>query len=110
MNWKQQQHQIKNKLSSIAAVFGKIAKITPKYVKKIIQYSLFNFHVTYGTTVWQSITKKEIGKLQVIQDRAIKSLFQCPMKMNLKLMYSEIKIKNVTKTIKIQQCVHRYIT
>lgn len=105
LNWKPQINQLKSKLSSIAGIFRKISSITPANIHNTIYYSLFHTHLLYGCTVWNSATTNQINELQVIQNNAIRNLYNIPRRTRISTIYEQTKLPTLKIIIKQQQCI-----
>lgn len=67
-----------NKLTPISAVLWKLKWFIPRPVLRIIYFAHFQSHLQYLCATWGSATKFHINQLQVIQNRALKSVFDLP--------------------------------
>lgn len=99
MCWKHHINQLKTKLSRIAGVFRRLGQIIPKSLRRSVYFSLFHSSIVYGMVVWSSTTNEQIKELQIIQNRAIKNLYQYPKLTSTKTIHSETSILKVEDNI-----------
>lgn len=66
----------------------------PVHVKKQIYYSYIHTHLSYLNTVWGNTTQKELKSIQILQNRAIKHVYNFNFLKPTTEVYSESKILN----------------
>ena len=60
------------KLNRAIRLLLKIRHHTPKYILKIIYYSLFNSHLIYASQIWGQSKSDRLRKLVQLQDKALR--------------------------------------
>lgn len=76
LNFKQHVATLFSKLSSIAGVFRRVGPHIHQHLKRQLFYAFFHSNTLYGIILWGSSNKTTITKLQTVQNRAIKNLFE----------------------------------
>ena len=108
LEWSLHISNIIKKLSMIAGLFYKIRLSCPKYLFKTIYHSLFQSNLVYGINIWSASTKSNIKKLQIIQNRAIRNLYNYKIETSVKCMHITNNLLPVTELIKYNQIMHIY--
>lgn len=106
LSWSTHLNFLIKKLSMIAGLFKKIGKVCPKRTLNSIYYALFNSHLIYGILVWSCASKSKINKIKIIQNRAIRNLFNIKKRESTKQMYKTLNIFPVNAIIKYTQSIH----
>lgn len=100
--------KLTSKLSSICGMFKRIKWYVPDNVKRSIFFALFGSHINYAILVYGATYKTKLAKLQVIQNKAIKSLFNYSYRSNNITMHNDLNILPVQYTAKLHQTTHIY--
>lgn len=64
----------------MAGILRRISKVTPPRVHRTIYFSMFHSHILYGTVLLNCCPKRDIDELQVIQNRAVRNLYNIPIR------------------------------
>ena len=84
-------------IDSIVAKMGKgiamarkcVAYTSPPILNQVVQ-SLILSHLDYCPVIWSSASKKELNKLQLVQNRAARLVLQCSNRTNVSLMHKRL--------------------
>lgn len=106
LNWKEQVKYTKAKSAAMAGVFKRIAPNIPTALKKSIYYSLFHARLTYGIISWISSYRTTIQPLQVLQNKAIKHLFQHNQLESTKLIHNKENILTLVNYANMIMAIH----
>ncbi|KAJ8875824.1 hypothetical protein PR048_023725, partial [Dryococelus australis] len=94
-------HKVNQKILPIGGVLRRVFGI-PVEIKKLAYHALINSYLQYLVSVWEAATKSNLYPLQVIQNKAIKSVFNFPYTTSTK----EIDLK--TRLLPIR-CMYEFI-
>jgi len=84
---------ISKKLANISGILWKMRSSLPIKVKKLIYHALFETHIAYLIPIWGRVCDQSIKKLQIIQNRALRNVFDLDRLTNRVQMYSH-KVEN----------------
>lgn len=108
LSWNGHVSKIHQNLIKYASSFKVIKNYLPKQCAK----QLFTAHITskiqYGIEVYGHTCNKNIKKLQVIQNRIIKTLFQKEWRMPTNDLHKELNLLKVTDIFKVQMAQFTY--
>ena len=72
LHWKMHLTSLEKKLSRSIGLLSKIRRYVPKFLLKIIYYSIFNSHLIYGFEVWgQNQNNVLVYRLKKCQEKAV---------------------------------------
>lgn len=78
LTWQSHISVLRKKLSPIVGILRKLSYFLPQHILLIIYNSLISSHLQYLTIAWGFAAKIYLKKLQVLQNRALKSIFGLP--------------------------------
>lgn len=78
---------VETKLSSASGILWKLRRQLPQHIKKKIYQSLFETHLSYMINVWGTASDDAIKYLQVIQNRALRNVYDLDRMYNRVDMY-----------------------
>ena len=78
LNWKVHIDSLCRKLISQCGALRKLSYHTPKWVLEKIYFAHFHSRLQYLISAWGSAAKTNLSKLQVLQNRALKSVYKLP--------------------------------
>lgn len=87
LNFVEHIKHIEQKASSASGILWKLRHQFPQSIKKRIYQSLFESHLTYMIIVWGNATDEATKRLQVIQNRALRNVFNLDRLLNRIDMY-----------------------
>lgn len=105
LTWKPQIEKVRNKINSLTGALKGIVRCLPKQVRYTIYNSLVKSRIDYLIEVWGSATKTNLKKLQVAQNRVIKTLFRYNYLTPTIKIYKETKLFNLAQTYKYNTCI-----
>lgn len=108
LNWNLHINEIALKCRKITGIFRRISNYIPNEVKRSIYFSLFHANIKYGLLIWGVSSTQNIKKLQIIQNKAIKNIYNLELRTNSSYMYKKFNIKTIQQQLKITQAEHIY--
>lgn len=98
LNWNNHLKNIKNRglavMSALSPIFRRRSAISRKN-KLIIYKSLIRPVLTYAAPMWSNMSKTSFTKLQTVQNKALKIIFNTMPRTNLKKLHIKYKIKSI---------------
>ena len=90
LKWDEHVKKVEMKLSNAAGILWKLRQTLPRDIKKKIYKTLFETHLNYMILVWGSASYNIIMPLQVLQNRALRNVYELDRLTNRIEMYSEL--------------------
>jgi exonuclease III len=90
LKWDAHCAHLRGKLSSAAGMLWKLRHRLPLKIKKSIYHTLFETHLSYMSPVWSNASDTIIKPLQVIQNRALRNVFDLDRLTNRVRMYLDL--------------------
>jgi hypothetical protein len=90
LNWKDHLEKMKSKLAPASGILWKMKDLMPTHAKKLVFDSLFGSHLNYMAPVWGFSPGSHISDIQVLQNRALRNVFNLPFLTNRVEMYSHL--------------------
>lgn len=94
---------IAKRLSPTVGLIRKLKYSLPKSILLNIYYSLIHSNLNYMSLIWGSASKTNLNKLQVLQNRAMKYIYNLPFRHSTLDIYL-----NVVKTILPVRALYKY--
>lgn len=105
LTWNTQIEHIKSKLSSLAGSLRNIVRCVPRQIRFTIYNSLVKSHLLYLMEVWGGAAKTTLSKLQILQNKIIKILFNYPYLTSSSTIYQETKFMNIKQLYNYSTCI-----
>lgn len=117
LKWGPHSESICKKISPAVATLYKLKKILPTHAKKKIYHSLIHSRISYMSQVWGAAAGEHVNRVQIMQNRALKQIYNLPHlteSKSLYLIYAKnvlpVKGVHVFNTLKyVQETLHRSI-
>lgn len=108
LNFKNHIDLLKSKLSSVAGVFWRISNCIRESTKRMLYFAFFSSLLEYGIEFFGASTIGKTAELQVIQNRAIKNLFNLDRLTSTVAIHKDFKILRVKDMfqLKLMKLVH----
>jgi hypothetical protein len=90
LKWDEHINYITRKAASVSGVLWKMRRFLPKNIKKLMYQSLIESQITYLIPVWGRANDQSIKSLQVMQNRALRNVFNLDRLTNRTQMYSHL--------------------
>lgn len=87
-------------MAALYPIFNRHSNLTTRN-KILIHKTIIRPTLTYGAPVWSNLSQTNMNKLQTIQNKSIKTIYNTPILTNLK------KIHNTYKIPTIQEHIHK---
>ena len=102
LHWNKYQANLWKKLSCSTGLLSKIIRhYVPKYLLKIIYFSIFNSHLIYACKIWgQNKNMQWFKKLFKLQERALQIINFQPPAAPTNNLFSKIKVLKIPNFIK----------
>lgn len=84
----------------IAIIKTCLPYLTSTTLRQVIQ-SFTLSHLQYSSVIWSSAAKKELNKLQLVQNRATRLALNCPSRTNVELLHKSLSWLVVEKKLKL---------
>ena len=101
LNWNKQLIHCKNKLSSGLYALKTVKHLLPTKQLKSLYYTLIHPYLNYGTILWGSASKNNLKKVQILQNKAIRSLTNSKYNHPTTPLYKATKITPLNELYKI---------
>jgi hypothetical protein len=89
LKWDAHCQHLESKLSRASGMLWKVKNKLPMFIRKTLYHSLFESHLLYMNVIWGNANEKLIYPLQVIQNRALRSVFSLNRDINRVEMYEK---------------------
>lgn len=117
LKWDEHVKHLENKLACTAGVLWKLKNRLSITLKKRIYAALFESHLNYMIPIWGSANENIINSLQVLQNRALRNLYNLDRHTNRVLMYTHmvgsfLPIRGIfflNTTALMYKCIHSSI-
>lgn len=108
LSWKQHMIAVKNKTAPIAGICRRVANYIPHNVKRQFFFSMFHSKLTYAAITWITTYSTQLAPLQVIQNKALRNLYQHDNNYNTRDMHKEHSIMMLDEYAKYILATHIY--
>ena len=112
LTWDHHISEICNKLKSLFHIFYNIRDYLSKQDIKTLYYSLIYSRIKYGITLYGQATKKQVRRVQILQNQLLKVLGKNEFKYSTDTLHSDydlLKVNDITKHETLT-FVHKYHT
>lgn len=105
LNWSTHINSLLLKLNQITGIIYKIRHKLSLHVLLLIYHSLFNSHLSYITAVWGNACNALVNKIQIAQNKFLRTIFNLPARSHSVDLYTKFKnIYPVRGLYIIQSC------
>lgn len=91
--WFEQLHGLERKLAPANGILWKLRNVLPRNSKKLVYETLFQSHLNYMSAVWGLASFKSIANVQILQNRALRNVYDLPYRTHRIDMYAH-KVEN----------------
>jgi len=103
LQWTEQFKQLNIKLSRANYIMRSVRNLLPEKCKKMLYYSLFYSHLTYGNLIWgTSMPQGSINKLVKSQKKIVRSMVNANYNAHTNPIFAELKILKLTDVIDLE--------
>jgi hypothetical protein len=88
LRWADHINKLEKKVASTNGIIWKLRKILPLHAKKLIYDTLLQSHLGYMSTLWGLASCKALRNIQVLQNRALRNVYDLPNRCNRVDMYT----------------------
>lgn len=78
LNWNDHVDQVKKKVARFVGVLRRISYSLDEKIKKQIYYAHIHSHIIYVNPIWSSVAEYKLKDLQVLQNKAMKAIYNLP--------------------------------
>lgn len=89
LDWTHHIKHVRKKILPITGVLRRLSNIIPTFVLKNLYFSMIHSHLSYMNMIWNSINQTDIKDLRIIQNKAIKNVYQLPRLTPTRYLYSK---------------------
>ena len=102
LKWDKHVNHVCNGLAKNFHVFYNIRNCLNDELKKQLYYSLVYSRIQYGVEIYGGCRESLMRRVQVVQNKLLKVLFDLPMRTNTNILHSRLKILKVKDIYNIQ--------
>ena len=88
------------KIARSVGILTKLKTILPKQNLLQLYYTLVHSHLTYRISIWGSTYPSYLHKLQKLQNKALKAIFNAPYRSPAKPLYTQLNILQIRNVYK----------
>ena len=92
LNFKPHILQLETKLAKAVGILGKLRHILPLSALRLLYFSLIHSHLLYALPIWGSTFPSYFKKLQCLQNKSIRIIFNISPKTSVSPYYYKLKI------------------
>lgn len=96
------------KLSSIAGVFRRVGKYIHHNLKRMLFFAFFHSNLIYAISLWGNVNTTKRNAVQVVQNRAIKNLFQLEFRSRTFDIHKSKKLLPVYEVFKLKMNINTH--
>ena len=108
MNWNDHTNKLKCKLMQLNSALHYLSRFINDDHARRIYYAYVYPHIIYGIENYGLTSKNNMKKIQISQNKIIKTLFKKDNRYNTDDLFKETKLMNVVNVCKLQQCCFVY--
>lgn len=105
LTWNVHINHLISKLLSLHASLRINVRCIPRKLRFTIYNSLIKSHLSYLIEIWGSTAKTRLDKLQVLQNKIIKMLFNFKFRTSTKKIYRETKLMSIKQLYNYSTCI-----
>ena len=102
LDWQVQINACRNKISSGIYALNSLKNILPTQQLKSIYYSLVHSHLSYGLVLWGAARKQFLHKLNILQNKALRSISRNHYRDTAQPIYEKFNIPNIQTLYQIE--------
>lgn len=106
LSWEKHISYLRKKLSAPVGILKQLSYLVPLYLLRTVYFSLVHSHLQYLAILWFPTGKSLIKPIMVLQNRAIKNIYNLPFRYNTKNLYINFKIMPLESIYKYQVSVY----
>ena len=97
LSWKAHVELLVSKLSRGVGVLFRLSNFLPSDTLRMLYFSLVHSHLRYGILLWGFSNKSLLYRLQILQNKAIRSLSRTSRYTNMKKIFKSLRILRVAE-------------
>ena len=109
LNWKTHIDYVRNKLSSGLYALNISKHIISRQLLKCLYHTLIHPHLTYGLILWGSTYKKYLHKLEILQNKSIRSITNSKYNYSSGPIYKNLSILPLTGLYEFETVKFMYL-
>ena len=102
LKWDKHVETLCNKLSRNFYLFYSLRNILNEHLKRQLYFSLVYSHISYGIELYGTCNNSLLNKVQIIQNKLLKTLYQLPYRTNTNELHTALNILKVEDIHKAQ--------
>ena len=108
LNWKPQIDKLCAKLSSVCGILSKVRYVLDRKSLLLIYNSLVESRLRYGILSWSTASDKELNRLKVLQNRALRYIDFSPIGTTILPIYAQFKVLPLDSLIALQRANYMF--
>nr|CAH7713322.1 unnamed protein product [Callosobruchus chinensis] len=104
LSWTQHINKINDKIVAMISIIFKCRNYLTKRTKGMIYNAFFVSHFRYLLPVWGTCSKTNFDKVQILQNKVLKVLYNYERLTNSNKLYTELHTFNLSALLQIEQC------
>lgn len=108
LKWTQHLSHIANKIARGLGVMGRVSKILPRDVLRMLYFSLIYPYLTYCCIIWGNASPTALHKLEVLQNRAVRIITRSPFRATASPIYKQLNLLKLCDISKLQTVLFMY--
>ena len=111
LNFKDHLNYIESKFAQAVGILYKCKNVFLLSILRMLYFSLFYPHITYGIAAWGSTYSSFLHRIQILQNKAIRAITDVGFQQELTPIYSQLeilKLKNV-HTLALGKFMQQYL-
>ena len=105
LNWNLQTNKLCSKLSNVCGVLSKVRHYLDRSALMLIYNSLFDSRLRYGILGWGTASEKNLSRLRVLQNRAIRFITFSSFRTSVAPLYSLLKVLPLKEQFFLQKSI-----
>lgn len=104
LNWNEHLEKITNKIVPMISYMFRCRNYLTRKTKLMIYSAFFLSHFRYLMPVWGMCNKTKFNKMQILQNKILKILYNYERLVSTDLLYSELEMHKLGTLLQIEQC------
>lgn len=102
LSWQAHTEILRKKLSAPIGILKRLSYSVPKYLVRSLYFCLIHCHLQYLTVLWYPTFQNLVKPLKILQNKAIKNIYNLPIRYNTDMLYKNFNIMPLENIYKFQ--------
>ena len=110
LNFKSHIRQLETKLARAVGILSKLRHVLPTSALKLLYFSFIHPHLLYALPIWGCTFKSYLSKIQCLQNKSIRIIFNLPPRTSTLPYYHKLKTLKIADlyTFEIAKIMHQH--